>query len=366
MIILCYIRNVYQQLGIYVYNAVAKKANNGPFLTRPSVFRQPLLFIQAPTTKRKAEDPDMKKLLLLAVSLALIASIGISGTLAFRTYFITNHSITRHSDASASATVSADQSPAPLAMQVSNGAKLADFSVRARGVQALNVDNNVATDQETPSGAEMSIEQHTYQRDASGGLTKVSPSESNTATRTILAQLLPSPAFQNGSTPAKTCGYWNDVGAVDHILTVSYTYTPANDGDTTPTASVRTVFAFPNPTLADGSSFMDKIYLNWQDESKLATFESDRNYTDFYIGGSPYRVYVYTYPTVASSNETDFSLLQVAMDASITNADVDKLSPYGGFAVKIASQAVTDDAGENAKNAVFTEITETSNPWSNT
>lgn len=323
---------------------------------------------QTPTIKLKAEDSDMKKLLLLAVSLALIASIGISGTLAFRTYLITNHSITRHSDADTSATsspVSADQSPAPLAMQVSNGGTLANFNVRAKGVRVLNA-NDVETEENTPAGAQMSIKQKTYQRknNDANDLDEILVSETDTATRTILTQLLPSPAFQNGSTPAKENGYWNNVGAVDHILKVSYKYTLNNSTpDDPPTASVRTVFAFPNPALGDGSSsFMDKIYLNWEDSSKLTTFNG-KNYTDFNIGSKPYRVYVYTYSSVTSGSETAPSLLQVAMDASITNKDIEALEAYGGFAVKIASQAFTDDIGQDIKATIFTEITKDSNPW---
>lgn len=311
----------------------------------------------------------MKKLLLLAVSLALIASIGISGTLAFRTYLITNHSITRHSDADTSTTaspVSADQSPAPLAMQVSNGGTLADFNVRAKGVQVLSADD-VENKADTPAGASMTIKQKTYKR-SGNDLEEISAdtnTDPNTATRRILAQLLPSPAFQKAnSLPEKDSnGYWNNVGAVDHILKVSYTYSPGTSGVTTPlTASVRTVFAFPNPILKDGTSFMDKIYLNWKDETNLFKYDNN-NYTNFNIGGKPYRVYVYTYPAVSSGSETAPSLLQVAMDASITNADIDKLVDYGGFAVKIASQAVTDDVSDAVKSSIFTKVNETSNPW---
>lgn len=313
----------------------------------------------------------MKKLLLLAVSLALIASIGISGTLAFRTYLITNHSITRHSDADTSATaspVSADQSPAPLAMQVSNGGTLADFNVRAKGVQVLSADD-VENKADTPAGASMTIKQKTYKR-SGNDLEEISAdtnTDPNTATRRILAQLLPSPAFQKAnSLPEKDSdGYWNNVGAVDHILKVSYTYSPGTSGVTTPpTASVRTVFAFPNPLLKDGTSFMDKIYLNWQNEGNLVKY-GDNNYTDFDIDSKPYRVYVYvyTYPAVSSGSETAPSLLQVAMDASITNADIDKLVDYGSFAVKIASQAVTDDVSATVKSSIFTKVNETCNPW---
>lgn len=186
----------------------------------------------------------MKKLLLLAVSLAFIASIGVGGTLAFRTYIIASHP-------------SADQSTAPLAMQVSDGGTLEDFNFRAKGVQLLGGDDDASSTPGVPSAASISITQHTLQRDADGSLIKLPTSASDPSAHTILTQLLPSPAFRSGNTPAKVGGYWNNVGAVDHAIKVFYLYTPASDA--VPAACIRTIFAFPNPVLGSGESFMDSI-----------------------------------------------------------------------------------------------------------
>lgn len=298
----------------------------------------------------------MKKLLLLAVSLAFIASIGIGGTLAFRTYIIASPTFT---DAAA---LSADQSSAPLAVQVSNGGTLADFNFRAKGVQPLGSVSDASTSPDTPAGACISIKQHTLQRNADGSLAELTSSEASPAKQTILTQLLPSPAFKCGDTPAKTEHYWNNVGAVDHVIMVSYSYTPASDA--APTASIRTIFAFPNPTLGSGSPFMDSIYLNWLDESKLASLEGGRKYADLSIDDLPYRIYVYSYEPVASGSTTQPSLLQLAMDAAITNEDIAALQPYDGFAVRIVSQAITSDAGAAAKAAVFYDVNQAQHPWS--
>lgn len=83
---------------------------------------------------------------------------------------------------------------------------------------------------------------------------------------------------------------------------------------------------------------------------------------------------VYTYPdNVTSGSETAPSLLQVAMDASITNDDVAKLSTYDGFAVKIVSQAVDVTSATTANyntaaealNGLFSPVSADKNPWTN-
>lgn len=66
---------------------------------------------------------------------------------------------------------------------------------------------------------------------------------------------------------------------------------------------------------------------------------------------------------MASGSATQPSLLQLAMDASITNEDIASLQPYNGFAVRIVSQAITDDAGAAAKAAVFYTVSQSQNPW---
>lgn len=265
----------------------------------------------------------MKKLLVMAASLALIITLSVTGTIAFKS--------------------------------VGGG----DGKKRARQVNSqLNTlaetQGAVNTQPERKDGM---IKQTISYRNKSDNtkMIEITPKENDPS------QLLPSPNSE-GLTAASGNTFWN-VGGLDRIVTVtnkSNTLT-AEDGTTSPGVSlyVRTVFAFENP-----NKIVDNlILLNYNADTTVGTWEEiEDNAT---IDNKPYKLFVYTYKNaLAPGATTPPSLKQVVLRAAATNEDVAVLN--GGFEMRVVSEAVEStvaNTAEAAFKATFEEITISNNPW---
>lgn len=280
----------------------------------------------------------MKKLLVMAASLALIITLSVTGTIAFKS-------------------VGGGDGKSRILRGENNVSTLADM-----GESGTNAEPTVNPSPESTDGL---IKQTIWKRSdnsvptSTTGLTEITNEQPDTT------QLLPSPGSEslisNGKVQATSGdGMWN-VGGLDRIVTVTNNSPAASDVSAQADASatipsgvslyVRTIFAFENP-----NKIVDKlILLNYNADENVGTWE-DKG--DTKINSETYRLFVYTYKNaLAPGATTPPSLKQVVLKAEATNEDVAVLN--GGLEMMVVSEAVEVSAGTSA----FNKVTATSNPW---
>ena len=119
-------------------------------------------------------------------------------------------------------------------------------------------------------------------------------------------------------------------------------------------AYVRTVFAFE-----DTNGIADRLYLNVTDPDALVFVCRTE------IGGTPYKIFTYTYDTPLAAGETSRpSLLQFVFDTSVSSSE---LAAIGGtYDVLVYAQAVQVDGFSDAASAfdtMFGTVSAENHPW---
>lgn len=308
----------------------------------------------------------MKKLLVMAASLALIITLSVTGTLAFdvKGWF---HNTDESSNAGATDIEGLTYS------NKGRAGRIAVFENDSGIAMLANIQpsSNEADDSKSAQDSNQHIEQKIRQRSNAA----IDASLDN-LTDLDDKQLLPSPGSDKCTSAVESWTMWN-VGGLDRIVTVTNVAPTTSDdvGDRAASGEsvyVRTVFAFENPdglTAEKGKSFIDRLVkINYNAKEAVGTWKEigDVILTDEDNKSTTFRIYTYTYTnplTVGSTSEP--SLKQVVLDAAATNEDVSLLG--GGFEMKVVSQAagITGYAdATTALNGAFSEITTSNNPWS--
>ena len=241
----------------------------------------------------------MKKIMILMASLALIITLSVSGTIAYK---------------AVKAPEPESEEPTPYIDIVQNIQQRIDPSV-------LSV---------------------------SGNLEPQDPADDDRL-------LVPTPAFNRGagSVPSPLPGdqYWDAAGSLDRYVTVTNISVAENGGQA---AHVRTVFAFENP-----DNFVETLgHLNYNADTSVGTWEKIGNAK---IDGKNFMIYTFTYNDPLSPGETSRpSFKQFALDAVTTNEDVAKLGSK--YELRIYSQAVAVIKGTSVEDALG-KITVKNHPW---
>lgn len=288
---------------------------------------------------------NMKKLLVMAASLALIITLSVTGTIAFKS-------------------VGGGDGKSRTLRGESNVSTFADT-----GKSGTNAEPTVNPSPEPTDGL---IKQTIWKR--SDNSTPTSTTDLTVITNEIpdTTQLLPSPGSDDCTSAAENWTMWN-VGGLDRIVTVTYNSPAASDVSAQANASatipsgislyVRTIFAFENPNnIVD-----DLILLNYNANENVGIWTPvNGNAT---IDDKPYKLFVYTYKdALAPGGTTPPSLKQVVLKAAATNEDV---AAFGneGFTMQVKSQAVQKNAfsdvssADEALSKAFGEITNVTHPW---
>lgn len=276
----------------------------------------------------------MKKLLVMAASLALIITLSVTGTIAFKS-------------------VGGGDGKSRTLRGESNVSTFADT-----GKSGTNAEPTVNPSPEPTDGL---IKQTIWKRSDNSTPTSTTNLTVITKEKPDTTQLLPSPGSDDCTPAAENWTMWN-VGGLDRIVTVTNNSPAASDVSAQANASatipsgislyVRTIFAFENPNnIVD-----DLILLNYNANENVGIWTPvNGNAT---IDDKPYKLFVYTYKNaLAPGDTTPPSLKQVVLKAAATNEDVAVLN--GGFEMKVVSEAVE----VSAETSAFSTVTATSNPW---
>lgn len=284
----------------------------------------------------------MKKLLVMAASLALIITLSVTGTIAFKS-------------------VGGGDGKSRMLRGKSNVSTFADM-----GESGTNAEPTVNPSPEPTDGL---IKQTIWKRSNNLDPTSTTTLTEITNKNPDTTQLLPSPG-SNECTSAKDGWTMWDAGGLDRIVTVKNNSPAASDVSAQADASatipsgvslyVRTIFAFENP-----NDIVNKlILLNYNTTAGTWTPIED----NAKIGNETYKLFVYTYNAALEPGATTPpSLKQVVLKAEATNEDVAVLN--GGFTMQVKSQAVQANAFSDANtaaaalNKAFGEITNEKHPW---
>lgn len=288
---------------------------------------------------------NMKKLLVMAASLALIITLSVTGTIAFKS-------------------VGGGDGKSRTLRGESNVSTFADT-----GKSGTNAEPTVNPSPEPTDGL---IKQTIWKRSDNSTPTSTTNLTVITKEKPDTTQLLPSPGSDDCTPAAENWTMWN-VGGLDRIVTVTYNSPAASDVSAQANASatipsgislyVRTIFAFENPNnIVD-----DLILLNYNANENVGIWTPvNGNAT---IDDKPYKLFVYTYKdALAPGGTTPPSLKQVVLKAAATNEDV---AAFGneGFTMQVKSQAVQENAfsdvssADEALSKAFGEITNVTHPW---
>ena len=273
--------------------------------------------------RTESEETDMKKLLILVASLAVIITLTVTGTIAYKA-------------------VKAPETAATAS---------ANLSIAAEATEPSEYEA-------TEPSAYIAIQQNIHQRVDTGdsstsqGKLKLYNAEEDDG------QLLPSPGFNKAenkvTAPVAGADCWGAeaAGGMDRIVTVSNVSKPENGGVD---AYVRTVFAMENP-----DDIVEKlVYLNYNADINVGTWEEIGNMK---IDGKDFMLFTFTYKNPVSPGETTQpSLKQIVLDASTTNEDAAALGAE--YELRIFSQAV-GAANSNSVDDVFGSVTKSNHPWS--
>lgn len=309
----------------------------------------------------------MKKLLVMAASLALIITLSVTGTLAFdvKGWF---HNTDESSNAGATDIEGLTYS------NKGRAGRIAVFENDSGIAMLANIQpsSNEADGSKNTQDSNQHIEQKIQQRSNA-------TVEASLDNLTVLddKQLLPSPGSNECTSAKEGWTMWN-VGGLDRIVTVTNVASATSDGANSQVASgesvyVRTVFAFENPdglSAEEGESFIDRLVkINYNASAGEWKKIGDVELTDKDNKPTMFRIYTYTYTDPLAVDATsEPSLKQVVLDAAATNEDVSLLG--GGFEMKVVSQAAgtisttSYNNAEEALNTAFGGITTRNNPWS--